>query len=320
MIVVTGALGFIGSNLIRQLNEMGLGTQIVAVDDFYNEHKEANLTGQYVQEWIHRDIFLEIFQQMPSQIDFVFHLGARTDTMEKSKKVFKKLNLDYSQEIWKICVKHQIPLVYASSAATYGDGKQGYKDNHTGIKKLKPLNPYGQSKQDFDVWALAQKKAPPCWTGLKFFNVYGPHETFKGRMASVIFHAMPQIKNDGQLKLFKSHKKGIADGQQQRDFIYVQDVVDVLCFFYKNRKPENAGIYNVGTGKARSFEDLALATFKAMGIAPDIKYIPMPAKLQKTYQYFTEADIRKLKKVGYKKGFLSLEEGVERYVKKNVKV
>lgn len=314
MIVVTGALGFIGSNLIRQLNEIGLGTKVVAVDDFYQEHKEANLKGQYIQEWIHRDIFLEIFRQMPSQIDFVFHLGARTDTMEKDKKIFKKLNLNYSQEIWNICVKHQIPLVYASSAATYGNGEQGYKDNHSGIKKLKPLNPYGQSKQDFDVWALAQKETPPFWAGMKFFNVYGPNETFKNRMASVIFHAMPQIKKNGKLKLFKSHKRGVADGQQKRDFIYVQDVIDVLCFFYKNRKPQNSGIYNVGTGKAQSFEELAQATFSAMKVPANIDYIPMPANLQKTYQYYTQADISKLRKAGYKKAFLPLEKGVEKYI------
>ena len=315
MIVITGALGFIGSNLIEQLNHLGLGKKIVAVDDFYKEKKEVNLAGQYIQEWIHRDIFLQIFREMPSQIDFVFHLGARTDTTEKDKKIFKKLNLDYSKEIWNICTKHDIPLIYASSAATYGNGKNGYKDHHAGIKKLKPLNPYGQSKQDFDVWALSQKQTPPFWNGMKFFNVYGPRETMKGRMASVIFHAVPQIKNNGSLKLFKSHKKGIAHGQQKRDFIFVKDVIDILLFFYQNKKANRNGIYNIGTGKARSFEDLGLATFKALKKKPNIEYIEMPKDLQKTYQYFTQAEVSKLRKAGYKKKFTSLENGVKEYVK-----
>jgi len=315
MIVVTGALGFIGSNLIEQLNQLGLGKKIIAVDDFYKEEKEVNLKGQYIQEWIHREIFMQIFREMTSQIDFVFHLGARTDTTEKDKKIFKKLNLDYSKDIWNVCTQHKIPLIYASSAATYGNGDQGYKDHHAGIKKLKPLNPYGQSKQDFDVWALAQKETPPFWVGMKFFNVYGPRETMKGRMASVIFHAVPQIRKNNSLKLFKSHKKGIADGQQQRDFIFVKDIIDVLLHFYKNPKATNNGIYNLGTGQARSFEELAIATFKALRVKPNIEYIDMPKDLRKTYQYFTQAEMGKLRKAGYKKAFTSLEDGVEKYVK-----
>ena len=315
MIVVTGALGFIGSNLIEQLNQLGLGKKIIAVDDFYKEEKEINLKGQYIQEWIHREIFMQIFREMTSQIDFVFHLGARTDTTEKDKKIFKKLNLDYSKDIWNVCTQHKIPLIYASSAATYGNGDQGYKDHHAGIKKLKPLNPYGQSKQDFDVWALAQKETPPFWVGMKFFNVYGPRETMKGRMASVIFHAVPQIRKNNSLKLFKSHKKGIADGQQQRDFIFVKDIIDVLLHFYKNPKATNNGIYNLGTGQARSFEELAIATFKALRVKPNIEYIDMPKDLRKTYQYFTQAEMGKLRKAGYKKAFTSLEDGVEKYVK-----
>jgi len=315
MIVVTGALGFIGSNLIEQLNQLGLGKKIIAVDDFYKEEKEVNLKGQYIQEWIHREIFMQIFREMTSQIDFVFHLGARTDTTEKDKKIFKKLNLDYSKDIWNVCTQHKIPLIYASSAATYGNGDQGYKDHHAGIKKLKPLNPYGQSKQDFDVWALAQKETPPFWVGMKFFNVYGPRETMKGRMASVIFHAVPQIRKNNSLKLFKSHKKGIADGQQQRDFIFVKDIIDVLLHFYKNPKATNNGIYNLGTGQARSFEELAIATFKALKVKPNIEYIDMPKDLRKTYQYFTQAEMGKLRKAGYKKAFTSLEDGVEKYVK-----
>lgn len=314
MIVVTGALGFIGSNMIRKLNEAGLGRRIIAVDDFYKEKKEINLNGQYVQEWIHRDIFLEIFAKMPTQIRCVFHLGARTDTTEKSKKIFDELNLEYSKTLWQLCVERQIPFIYASSAATYGDGSQGYNDDHDDIKNLQPLNPYGQSKQDFDVWALEQKTRPPFWAGLKFFNVYGPNETMKGRMASVVFHAYPQVKTNGSVKLFKSHKKGVAHGEQKRDFIFVKDVIDVLWFLYENQQEVESGIYNLGTGQARSFKDLAHAVFTAMDLEPNIDYIDMPKDIRQTYQYFTAAEMGKLRNAGYEKAFTTLEDGVKEYV------
>ncbi len=313
MIVVTGALGFIGSCLVKKLNDEGNTRNLMVVDDFYKQYKEPNLQNKFIREWIHRDIFLEIVKKMPSKIDFVFHLGARTDTAEQNKAIFDKLNLNYSKAIWNFCTENQIPMIYASSAATYGGGEHGYKDEHKIVSKLKPLNPYGESKNDFDKWVLKQKKTPPFWAGIKFFNVYGPNEYHKGRMASVVFHTVSQIKATGKMKLFRSHKEEIKDGEQMRDFVYIKDVVDVLYFLYKQQK--NSGLYNLGTGKARSFLDLAKLTFKAMDLKPDISFIDTPVDIRENYQYFTEADMSKLKKAGYNKPFYSLEKGIEDYVK-----
>ncbi len=312
MIVITGALGFIGSCLVRKLNDEGHTTNLMVVDDFYKSYKEYNLDKKQIREWVHRDIFLNLFKKMHAQIECVFHLGARTDTALQDKTVFKKLNLEYSKSIWEICANHNIPLIYASSAATYGDGNNGYEDNHQIVEKLKPLNPYGDSKNDFDKWALTQDKQPPYWAGIKFFNVYGPNEYHKNRMASVIFHTANQIKSTGAMKLFKSHKQGIANGHQQRDFVYVKDVVEVLYFLYQTQK-EN-GLYNLGTGKARTFLDLATLTFKAMKKEPNISFIDTPADIRETYQYFTEANISKLRALGYDKEFHSLEAGISDYV------
>lgn len=317
MIVVTGAFGFIGSCLVRFLNEKGY-EDIIVVDDFYKDYKNDNLEkNKKIREWIHREIFLNWFESAHSNVDFVFHLGARTDTTSTNKSVFDELNLEYSKSVWELCTKFNIPLVYASSAATYGDGKLGYVDDHKVVSKLKPLNAYAKSKNNFDQWALKQKTTPPFWAGLKFFNVYGPNEYHKDRMASVIYHAVQQIKFNGDMKLFKSHKKGIKDGEQKRDFIYVKDVVNICHFFYKNQK--KSGLYNVGTGKARSFNDLTKATFKALNLTPQIKYIDTPADIRKNYQYFTEANLKKLKAAGYKKKFYSLEDGIKDYVQKYLK-
>lgn len=313
MIVITGALGFIGSCLVKKLNDEGHTRDLMVVDDFYKHFKEPNLNNKFIREWIHRDIYIEIVEKMPSKIDFVYHLGARTDTAEQNKAIFDKLNLEYSKAVWKFCTDNQIPLVYASSAATYGNGEHGYKDDHKVVSKLKPLNPYGDSKNDFDKWVLKQKKTPPFWAGIKFFNVYGPNEYHKGRMASVIFHTVEQIKKTGKMKLFRSHKKGIKNGEQMRDFVYIKDVVNVLFFFYKHQK--NSGLYNLGTGEARSFVDLATLTFQAMDLEPDISFIDTPEDIRKNYQYFTEADMSKLRKAGYKKPFHSLEKGINDYVK-----
>ena len=325
MIVVTGAAGFIGSCMVRKLNDEGHEKEIIVVDDFYKDYKNQNLeTDKWVRDWIHRDIFLNWFKNSAHSIDFVFHLGARTDTTEKSKKIFDELNLNYSKAIWEVCTEKQIPIVYASSAATYGGGEHGFNDSHSIVSKLKPLNPYGDSKNDFDKWVLKQKKTPPFWAGMKFFNVYGPNEYHKRRMASVIFHTAEQIKKSGGMKLFKSHKRGIKDGHQQRDFIYVKDVLSILYFFYKlarkkSGKQKHNGLYNIGTGEARTFLDLAKATFKALEVEENISFIDTPKDIRGTYQYFTEANIKKLRAAGYKKKFYSLEDGIDDYVKKYLK-
>ncbi len=311
MIVVTGAAGFIGSCMIQSLLDAGY-TDILAVDDFSNPTKERNLAGKPLQGQVHRLNFHRWLERNHTDVQAIIHLGARTDTTEQSTAIFDELNLEYTRALWMLCAGFQIPLLYASSAATYGLGEHGYTDDHTKIPLLKPLNPYGQSKQDFDVWALTAAAAPPQWAGFKFFNVYGPNEYHKGRMASVIFHTVLQIKATGGMKLFKSHRPDFGDGGQSRDFIHVDDVCAVLLHFLE-QKPTN-GIYNLGTGKARTFFDLASGTFKAMGLEPNISFVDTPADIRDTYQYFTEADMRKVRNTGYIEPFYSLEEGIETYV------
>ncbi len=311
MIVVTGAAGFIASNLAGRLNDEGLD-RLVLVDDFSKASKLKNLEHKRYLMQVHRDDFFGWMDKNHPEVEFVFHLGARTDTSEFDTSVFDRLNLDYTKKIWSACTAFSIPLVYASSAATYGAGELGYDDDHCLIPRLKPLNPYGESKNEFDKWALLQSASPPVWAGLKFFNVYGPNEYHKERMASVVFHAFRQIRDTGRMKLFRSHRAGIGNGLQMRDFIYVKDVVNVIWFFYKNRPP--SGIYNLGTGKARTFLDLALATFSAMNIPPFIEYIDTPSDIRDTYQYFTEARMEKLAAAGYGRQFTSLEEGIRDYV------
>lgn len=312
MIVVTGAAGFIGSCLVSRLNKDGK-TDLILVDDFSRDEKAPNLEGKKFSEKIDRDRFVEWFQKNFRKIEIVYHIGARTDTTEFNKAIFDKLNVEYSKALWNICTEHLIPLVYASSAATYGLGEHGYSDNHDVVAKLKPLNPYGDSKNDFDKWVLTQKTCPPNWYGLKFFNVYGPNEYHKGRMASVIFHAFNQITASGGMKLFRSHNPEYSDGGQLRDFVYVKDVVDVILFLGKN-KPQN-GLYNLGTGEARTFLDLANNTFASLNKTSNISFIDTPADIRDKYQYFTEADMSKLRKAGYSAPFHSLEEGVADYVK-----
>lgn len=312
MIVITGAAGFISSCLISKLNDNGF-TDIVAVDDFSNNLKLRNWNTKKIRCTLERKLFFDWLKDNQQQVEFIFHLGARTDTTEFNKQIFDELNLNYSKAIWHACVQYHIPLVYASSAATYGSGESGYNDNESLIPQLKPLNPYGDSKNDFDNWALTQEKKPFFWAGLKFFNVYGPNEYHKGRMASVIFHAYHQIRETGQMKLFKSHRNHFNDGEQMRDFIYVKDVVDVCYFLMHHRK--NSGIYNVGSGKARSFNNLVKQTFLSLGVSENIEYIDMPADIRETYQYFTEANMEKLKNIGYNCTFHSLEEGIDDYIK-----
>ena len=332
MIIVTGAAGFIGSCLIKKLNQEK-HSDLILVDDFSFPQKNKNLANKNFHSKIERREFLSWFEKNAPRINFVFHLGARTDTTEKNTAIFDKLNIDYSKKIWQVCSGHNIPLVYASSAATYGLGEHGYQDSHGIVEKLKPLNPYGESKNEFDKWLLktlnqkpktklseaksrtvgSENHSPTFWAGLKFFNVYGPNEYHKGRMASVIFHTVKQIKKTDGMKLFRSHRPDIKDGYQSRDFIYVKDVVDVCYFFYRNR--QSSGLYNVGTGTARTFLDLVTNTFKAMNLAPNISFIDTPADIRDTYQYFTEAKMDKLRAAGYDRPFYSLEKGVADYVR-----
>ncbi len=311
MIIVTGAAGFIGSCLITKLLEEGF-EDIVAVDDFSKSTKAGNLEHKKLKEKVDRNSLFTWFMANNEKIDFIFHIGARTDTTEFRKEVFDELNVRYSQNIFTLCTQYRIPLVYASSAATYGLGELGYFDNHDVVENLKPLNPYGESKNEFDKWVLSGPEVPPFWAGMKFFNVYGPNEYHKGRMASVVFHAFNQIKDSGKVKLFRSHNSEYEDGGQLRDFVYVKDVTDVLFFMMKNQP--QSGLYNLGTGKARPFNDLAKATFNAVSKPVNIEFIDTPIDIRDKYQYFTQAEMTKLRSVGYDKEFTSLEDGVNDYV------
>ena len=314
MIVVTGAAGFIASRLAEALVRDG-HTDLLLVDRFPTDShsaKAANLGDLRDIARMDRDVFPDWLTENAEEVSFIFHLGARTDTAEFDFRVLDSLNLSYSKTLWEICANKQIPMIYASSAATYGIGESGFDDNERIIPILKPLNPYGLSKQLFDMHVLASVERPPFWAGLKFFNVYGPHEQHKGRMASVVYHAYHQIRETGQLKLFQSHRPDYKDGQQLRDFIYVDDVVSICLYLFRHRR--DSAIYNVGTGHARSFYDLGRAVFHAMGIAESISYIPIPIDIRDKYQYFTEARMDKLRKVGYTAPSTTLEEGVRKYV------
>lgn len=336
IIIVTGAAGFIGSCMVSFLNEQGFENLILA-DEFVqgtpdgdDEKKKLNLHQKKYLVKVERENLFDWLDKEKPDVKFIFHLGARTDTTEFDYSIHQHLNVDYSKKVWKYCTANNIPLVYASSAATYGSGEFGYTDDAEIIEKLKPLNPYGISKNEFDKWVLKQKKMPPFWAGLKFFNVYGPNEYHKARMASMIYHGFHQIKQNRFVKLFKSHKKDFKDGEQLRDFIYVKDVVKIMYWMMdealnigKNDTPNlmshvsrlTNGIYNIGTGKARSFNDLAKATFTALNLHPQIKYIDMPHDIRDKYQYFTEAKMEKLRQAGYTLPLYTLEEGIYDYVK-----
>jgi ADP-L-glycero-D-manno-heptose 6-epimerase len=325
-IIVTGAAGFIGSCMVQYLNEKGYDN-LILIDDFGVEEKRRNWEGKNYIEIVERYNLFNWLDEKKPAIRFVIHLGARTDTTEFDYAIHQELNVEYSQDIWNYCVANSVPLIYASSAATYGSGEFGYDDSHEVLDKLQPLNPYGVSKNEFDKWAIKQSEHPPFWAGLKFFNVYGPNEYHKARMASVIFHSFNQIKKDGVVKLFKSHRDDFKDGEQLRDFIYVKDVVKVIGWMmeeiqnskFKIQKltDENlsSGLYNLGTGKARAFVDLVKATFAGADKQPNIVYIDMPEDIRDKYQYFTEANMSKLKTAGYTEEFYSLEEGVNDYVR-----
>ncbi|HMK04587.1 MAG TPA: NAD-dependent epimerase/dehydratase family protein [Ferruginibacter sp.] len=336
IIVVTGAAGFIGSCMVSYLNQQGF-ENLILVDEFEDEEKELNLLHKKYLIRVEREAFFDWIQREKHPIAFVFHLGARTDTAEFDYSIHQYLNVEYSQKMWNYCSINNVPLVYASSAATYGEGELGYDDSHGIIEQLHPLNPYGVSKNEFDKWVLHQKDHPPFWAGLKFFNVYGPNEYHKARMASVIFHSFNQIKQNGKVNLFRSHKEGYEDGEQLRDFIYVKDIIAVCYWLMENVRRETSevnkdtaglsskltphqslltsAIYNLGTGQARTFNDLVTATFSGLDMQPDIAYIDMPIDIRDKYQYFTEATMDKLKATGYTQAFYSLEEGINDYVR-----
>lgn len=311
MIIVTGTEGFIGSVLVEKLLTRGY-KDIVCVD-LDNVTRNTYISEDaYTRNISHKELF-SFIEKNHTFIEFIFHLGACSDTTLSDKRVFDELNYNYTKTLWESCIKYGLPLLYASSAATYGDGSKGYIDDHKLIPELKPLNLYGQSKQDFDVWALQQEIRPLFWAGLKFFNVYGRNEIHKNSMASVAMHSYNQIQKQGYVNLFRSHRDDVKDGDQSRDFIYVDDVCDVMIF-YMEEMPES-GIYNVGTGINRTFSDLARATFKALGLKPDIRYVDTPKKLRNQYQYYTKAEISKLRAIGFDKPFTTLEAGVADYVK-----
>ncbi len=341
-IIVTGAAGFIGSCMVQFLNDNGYENLII-VDDFGVEEKRNNWQNKKFINAVERQSLFEWLEINKPQIASFIHLGARTDTTEFNYSIHEELNVEYSKDVWQYCIQNNVPLIYASSAATYGNGEFGYDDNHEIPFKLQPLNPYGVSKNEFDKWALQTSSQPspkgegvnepPFWAGLKFFNVYGPNEYHKARMASVIWHSFNQIKKDGVVKLFKSHRPDFEDGQQLRDFIYVKDLINVIlwmmeetflvsCFsldkthdqLTTNSRLTN-GLYNLGTGTARSFEDLVKATFAGLDLEPNIEYVDMPLDIRDKYQYFTEANMKKLIDAGYIKQFYSLESGIDDYVR-----
>jgi ADP-L-glycero-D-manno-heptose 6-epimerase len=312
-VLVTGAAGFIGANVVRSYSTRG--SRIVSVDNL--EHFDSRKEHQGI-DFGTRVETLELFnwlEYVKPNIAAIIHMGACANTMETDRSFLWKMNVEYSQRLWTYATEHSIPFVYASSAATYGDGSLGYDDDESLIPKLKPLNAYGDSKQAFDLWAIDQDKigeCPPLWSGWKFFNVYGPGERHKGNMASVVLHAFDQINQRGSVKLFRSHREGIADGHQKRDFIFVEDVLSVLRFALE--ADIEPGIYNLGSGQSRTFLDLANAVFASLNREPNIEFIDTPIEIREKYQYLTEAQMDRVRELGYDKPFTSLEEGVAKYV------
>ncbi|AUN98756.1 ADP-glyceromanno-heptose 6-epimerase [Bacteriovorax stolpii] len=314
MILITGGAGFIGSVLAKQLNQLG-HTDLVIVDKLEDSIKWKNLRGIKYLEYIHADeLFGGDYDDLIAETDLIFHMGACSATTEKNMDFLMKNNVAYTQALWRFAATKNIPFIYASSAATYGDGELGYSDDHGMIPKLMPLNPYGYSKQLVDEWVLKEEQKPDHWFGLKFFNVYGPNEYHKDDMKSLVCKAHEQIKSNGKVKLFKSHRPDFKDGEQLRDFIYVKDVVRAMIELADPDKAEFSGIYNLGAGKARSFHDLVKATFSAMNVPANIEFIDMPESIRNQYQYYTQADTTKLMKAIPEFQFTSLEDGVRDYV------
>lgn len=320
MIIVTGGAGFIGSNLVEALERKG-ATDIVVCDVLGSEDKWRNIARRGLRDFIKPDQLFPYLDKHQDQIEIIFHMGAISSTTERDADLIIDTNFTLSRHLWKWCGEHGVRLIYASSAATYGDGSHGFHDleDPAALAKLEPLNPYGWSKHVFDrrissiVHGGKSEPVPPQWAGLKFFNVYGPNEYHKGEQMSVICKLYPQVMAGAAARLFKSYHKDYVDGGQLRDFIYVDDCVDVMLWLHDN--PKVSGLFNVGTGEARSFKDLAMATFTAAGKPPKINFIDMPETLKSKYQYFTQADVSKLRKVGYTQSFTSLEDGVGSYVR-----
>lgn len=314
MVIVTGAAGFIGYQLALILKQAG--HPVVGVDELLffesrTEHLDLQLDLKIPPDEVLHEEFFERLLRQGTPVRAIFHMGACSDTTEMRTDFLKRVNVDYSKRLWELAIRFNIPFVYASSAATYGAGEQGYEDDESRMDRLEPLNPYGRSKQEFDLWALAESRKgsePPAWSGFKFFNVYGFGERHKGRQSSVVLQGFDQIRAQGKIRLFRSHKAGIPDGEQKRDFIHVRDVVDALMFAFE--KPIRRGVFNLGSGKARSFLDLARATFSAMGATPVIEYIDTPIEIRERYQYFTEASMERLRAEGFVREFTSLEQGV----------
>lgn len=308
-VVVTGGAGFIGSCIVRKLNDMGI-EDIYIVDNVNTSEKWMNLRNKKYIRYFHKDEFLNELDDL-DDISCIIHMGACSSTTEQDFDYLYKNNYLYTIALWKYCAQHGISFIYASSAATYGAGELGF-DDKMDIKKLMPLNRYGYSKHIFDLWAEKQTDRPRQAVGLKFFNVYGPNEYHKGRMASMIYHGFNQVVENGSIKLFKSYKEGFEDGGQLRDFVYIKDICEVIAFMVEH--PDVSGLFNVGTGRAESFYTLASAVFKAMDKKPIIEFIEMPEDLRGKYQYYTQADITKLRSVGYEKEFSSLTAGAIDYV------
>lgn len=323
MIIVTGGAGFIGSNLVAGLEAYG-ASDIVVCDVLGTDDKWKNISKRGLRDIVPPQRIFEYLKAHKSEIKVIFHMGAISATTEKDVDLIIENNFVLSRDLWRWCAKNDVRFIYASSAATYGDGNQGFKDTDEPeeLAKLLPLNPYGWSKHAFDrrissiLYHSKSEGAPPQWAGLKFFNVYGPNEYHKGDMASVISKLYPQVVAGAQAKLFKSANPKYEDGGQLRDFVYVEDCVSVMLWLYEN--PKVSGLFNVGSGKARSFKDLALATFTAAGLPPKIQYNDMPEELKGKYQYFTEADISKLRAAGYDRPMTELEEGVRQYVQNHL--